>query len=472
MCPASENNINIYFDQPSAQFAPGDYITGKVVLVVNRGKHILGLNMNLLGKAKVTCIHEDSQVARRGHRRLSSRKYSDKYFIIKDVKMLHRSDEDETSSEDHRLSIGTYEYPFTWQLPENIPASFEGPYGWIRYRMEIIVRYSFWDHRCEAEAEIMVLGCYDLRNLDRLYKEVHVENKSLQVYNMYGNTHLELTFELERRAYVPGETVKFAATVDFRNDGGHPPIRGVRVTLIQEQTYKIKDKVKRYFSKTNEIHGPMVFANAIEVWNSSIVVLPLPPTALGGACRLIDVQYYLRANLSISDNDKIDFTTKLQIGTIPVRRSRQNGPPPLALQEEVFGASIEYADRDEMVVPDHSPHINGTAPPNLLDFLAVPPTSSRRASAPLWMETVEIGEPVAGPSSAPPRRHLGGRETRPLHLNRHQMLLKMTKMRHQNIHASLHSFYVKELNTFLITIMHTQPCNSIVIAVTKLRRLS
>lgn len=125
----------------------------------------------------------------------------------------------------------------------------------------------------------------------------------------------------------------------------------------------------------------------------------------------------MQANLSISDNDKIDFTTKLQIGTIPVRRSRQNGPPPLALQEEVFGASIEYADRDEMVVPDHSPHINGTAPPNLLDFLAVPPTSSRRASAPLWMETVEIGEPVAGPSSAPPRRHLGGRETRELHIH-------------------------------------------------------
>lgn len=98
---------------------------------------------------------------------------------------------------------------------------------------------------------------------------------------MYGSTYLELTFELERRAYVPGEMVRFAATVDFRNSGGHPPIRGARVALIQEQSYKIKDKVKRYFSKMHEIHGPMVFPNAIEVWNGSLTVLPVPPTALG-----------------------------------------------------------------------------------------------------------------------------------------------------------------------------------------------
>lgn len=50
----------------------------------------------------------------------------------------------------------------------------EGPYGWIRYRTEVVVRYSFWDHRCEAESEFHVLGSYDLNNLDRSYRTVYV----------------------------------------------------------------------------------------------------------------------------------------------------------------------------------------------------------------------------------------------------------------------------------------------------------
>jgi hypothetical protein len=38
----------------------------------------------------------------------------------------------------------------------------------------------------------------------------------------------------------------------------------------------------------------MVFPGAIEVWNGSMELFPIPPTSLGGACRIIDVQYYLR----------------------------------------------------------------------------------------------------------------------------------------------------------------------------------
>ena len=95
------------------------------------------------------------------------------------------------------------------------------------------MKHSFWDHRCEAEADIFVTGFYDLRNLDRPYKEIQVETKGAHVYNAYGPNYLELTLELERRAYAPGEKMSFAATVNFVNRNCPPPIPGVKVMLIQ-----------------------------------------------------------------------------------------------------------------------------------------------------------------------------------------------------------------------------------------------
>jgi len=99
--------------------------------------------------------------------------------------------------------------------------------------MEVIVRYSFWDYRCEAEADFFVTGKFDLNNLDKCFRQVAVENKWIYVFTSHGRDYLELTFELERKAYVPGETVRFAATPDYQSEGGHAPIPGVQVSLVQ-----------------------------------------------------------------------------------------------------------------------------------------------------------------------------------------------------------------------------------------------
>jgi len=34
------------------------------------------------------------------------------------------------------LEAGTYRYPFTFPLPPNVPSSFEGEHGYVRYTVE------------------------------------------------------------------------------------------------------------------------------------------------------------------------------------------------------------------------------------------------------------------------------------------------------------------------------------------------
>ncbi len=120
---------------------------------------------------------------------------------------------------------------------------------------------------------------------------------------------------------------------------------------------------------------------------------------------------------------------KIQIGTTPLRRRRQRTTPPLTsspappstTNEDEFDILTEYLDLqlDETPpVPSTSIHLNS-------HFLVVPqqPSSSRRSSAPLWLELNYGGgggEPVAGPSSAsapPIDFSMDGRETREFFLH-------------------------------------------------------
>ena len=37
------------------------------------------------------------------------------------------------------LQIGSYEFPFSFTLPQNIPSSFDGPHGSVRYYVEVVI---------------------------------------------------------------------------------------------------------------------------------------------------------------------------------------------------------------------------------------------------------------------------------------------------------------------------------------------
>jgi hypothetical protein len=95
----------------------------------------------------------------------------------------------------------------------------------------VVVRYSFWDHRCEAEADFFVTGKFDLNNLDPCFRQVTVESK---IMYFGGRNYVDLTLELDKKAFVPGEIIRFAVTPDYRSEeNGRTPLPGVQVALIQ-----------------------------------------------------------------------------------------------------------------------------------------------------------------------------------------------------------------------------------------------
>jgi hypothetical protein len=91
---------------------------------------------------------------------------------------------------------------------------------------------------------------------------------------------------------------------------------------------------------------------------------------------------YVQANLSMSEEDQIDISVKLQIGTVALRRRRERLP---------------LTNPEVIDIPKTENGISEMFPNPLL--LSQPIIPSRRASAPpFWIE--ETTEPVAGPSHA------------------------------------------------------------------------
>ena len=70
-----------------------------------------------------------------------------------------------TADEDEPLTIspGSYKYPFEYQLPASLPASFQGRWGQVAYSARLSLERGGWVlGELEREQEFSVRACYDL----------------------------------------------------------------------------------------------------------------------------------------------------------------------------------------------------------------------------------------------------------------------------------------------------------------------
>jgi Arrestin (or S-antigen), N-terminal domain len=63
------------------------------------------------------------------------------------------------------LMPGKYEYLFTFRLPNELPSSFEGEHGWVRYTLKATVVRP-WRSNYEIKVPITVNTIVDLNSVD------------------------------------------------------------------------------------------------------------------------------------------------------------------------------------------------------------------------------------------------------------------------------------------------------------------
>ncbi|KAJ9579335.1 hypothetical protein L9F63_024555, partial [Diploptera punctata] len=138
-----------------------------------------------------------------------------------------------------------------------------------------------------------------------------------------------LRTQLERSAYVCGESIKLRANIDNQ---GEEEVR-LKVKLIQYVEYFIDRGVlgvnKEVQHLVLEYKGDPVRPNTRSKWDSAqSLVVPVMPPSLVGVCRLLQIYYVLKVNLEFEKSgDDLQMHFPITIATVPFRIPNSNQQP-------------------------------------------------------------------------------------------------------------------------------------------------
>ncbi|KAJ8316570.1 hypothetical protein KUTeg_005879 [Tegillarca granosa] len=97
------------------------------------------------------------------------------------------------------LPSGRHSYPFQFQLPPNLPASFEGEYGYIRYWVKALVEKPLKSFSHVTKSAFTIIGALDLN----YFSDSNLCDRPVTAY-----------LSLERKGFVPGEPVFINAEIE------------------------------------------------------------------------------------------------------------------------------------------------------------------------------------------------------------------------------------------------------------------
>ncbi|XP_077862563.1 arrestin domain-containing protein 1-like [Saccoglossus kowalevskii] len=221
------------------------------------------------------------------------------------------------------LSPGQYRYPFQFKLPaKNLPASYEGKYGYVRYYIEARIDRT-WKSEHFIIQGFSIQGSpvnlnkkADIRTPILVGKEVEVAQGCISL------SHIQVKVETNRSGYVPGETLQFTAYV---NNKSRHRIKKFRAVFVQFTSYygHRRDSSKKIClrEQTSElivIKGKGFKAEVTKQIEGEFEIPPLPATG-SHTFPYINIEYYLQFTVKVANFDKtvIDVIVPVLIGNIP-----------------------------------------------------------------------------------------------------------------------------------------------------------
>ncbi|XP_067087553.1 arrestin domain-containing protein 3-like [Osmerus mordax] len=125
---------------------------------------------------------------------------------------------------------------------------------------------------------------------------------------------VEMTVHLDRKGFVPGETIKI--TCEFSNSSSRSATPNA--TLVQNQKYSALDKSVKIECKTlDSVTGEPVKSGTLQAYSE--MTLTVPDTSLSiSNCSIIDVNYDVLVTLSPRRSWKIVVIFPIVLCDIPV----------------------------------------------------------------------------------------------------------------------------------------------------------
>nr|DBA28458.1 TPA: hypothetical protein GDO54_008816 [Pyxicephalus adspersus] len=209
------------------------------------------------------------------------------------------------------LPAGRHEFPFTFQLPENLVTSFEGKHGCVRYWVKAKLHRP-WSTVKKTKKEFTVIEPIDINTPELLAPQAGTKEKIAHAW--YCNLgQVSVTAKIDRKGYIPGEVMPIFAEIDNCTSRTVVP----KAAIIQSQTFIVRGTLKQKKSVVATLSGDSIPAGKRENWHGrALKIPPLGPSIL--QCRIIRVEYSLKICIEIPGSSKLLLELPLVIGTIPL----------------------------------------------------------------------------------------------------------------------------------------------------------
>ncbi|KAM7391780.1 hypothetical protein PAMP_022438 [Pampus punctatissimus] len=283
-------------------FTSGDVITGNISFDLTKEKNITSITITLTGKAEVswsTSGGGGGGGGRRGGRRRRSRNssrrkhYSAKleFFNLKNIIMQENSATGET-----KLPPGTHVYPFACQLPQgDFPSAFHGVNGKILYALTVSISRP-WHLSKDFVTELNFVKRINT-NIPELQAPLSGTNSMTLSCLWCTSAPITMTAHLEKKAYVPGETVRIICV--FTN--GSSRTATPKVKLQQKQVVRTHNKAhhKTVVKNLLFLTGDPVSAHTSDVHTDIMLTIPyLTPLTISN-CSILEVNYTIELSLCV-----------------------------------------------------------------------------------------------------------------------------------------------------------------------------
>ncbi|XP_058809353.1 arrestin domain-containing protein 3-like isoform X6 [Phymastichus coffea] len=288
----------------------GETIRGHVILHTSENFKLRSMRLAVRGQA-----HAEWKVLVSGERRNVK---DDQYFV--DERTVVWGQE---SSEGPIpiLPRGKHQFPFAFQLPESaLPCSFESRTGYIRYYVKATVDRPYASPPQGLKYFTLLGPHIDCMDEQYLKPVLGREVRTSCCFCCRRNP-VELSAQLERSAYVCGESIKLRASID--NRGLEKAWLHVRLTQYVEFFLErgVLGTSREIQKVVMEYKGEPVPSGSAVKWDSSRkMVLPCCPPTLVGVCRLIKIYYVLKVSVQLEKSgEDMQMHFPITVATVPFR---------------------------------------------------------------------------------------------------------------------------------------------------------
>ncbi|KAI4454691.1 arrestin domain containing protein [Holotrichia oblita] len=318
---------SVIFDRPYNTFFAGQTVQGRIEFVLKKSKKIRGILLVVKGESNVSWKSNEpttSTSVEGEHSKKLAVTFSGKQEYFRLEQYCFGNEE----NEDLILGSGKHVYPFKFILPTNIPSSYEGQYGYVRYTIKVILKKHYYGD--ETKMAFTVISPFDL-NLQPNIKEINqISNEKDLKMAWWSIGPIYYSLKTDKSGFVPGEDIPVNVIVD---NNTNTDVTGITLKLQQTVTYTsqtptLNTKIEEFTLEKVKIGS--LAGQKSDSWTPLVKIPPCPPSGLN-ACPLIGIEYNLV--LAIVINYKMFKTLKLvlpiKIGTEPL-----NVQPPVSNRQE------------------------------------------------------------------------------------------------------------------------------------------